>query len=131
MCGNVSLFGDIFYVIQIYESVPEIEGKDCSKEDDEVAEELDSDAQPPVGHVADQNVIMDGIFNWSAWSSSLYFSFNLFLPPDVVAVKVGGHPCLVLREESLLLVESSDGGCALHRQTVEMDSKSLDDSLIC
>ena len=37
--------------------MPEIEGKDCSKEDDEVAEELDSDAQPPIGHVADQNLI--------------------------------------------------------------------------
>ena len=45
---------------QIYEWLPEIEGKDCSKEDDEVAEELDSDAQPPVGHVADENCNEEG-----------------------------------------------------------------------
>ena len=38
-------------------SVPDIEGKDSSKEDDEVAEELNSDAQPPVRHVADENFI--------------------------------------------------------------------------
>ena len=38
-------------------SVPDIEGKDSSKEDDEVSEELNSDAQPPVGHVADENFI--------------------------------------------------------------------------
>ena len=52
---------------------------------------------------------------------SIYSSFNHpsspLLPPDVVAVKVGGHPCLVLREESLLLVERSDGGCSLYGQT--------------
>ena len=41
--------------------MPEIEGKDCSKEDDEVAEELDSDAQPPIGHVADQHLIREGM----------------------------------------------------------------------
>ena len=70
------------------------------------------------------------MFGPSIYSSFIHPSSPL-LQPDVVAVKVGGHPCLVLREESLLLVESSDGGCALHRQTVEMDSKSLDDSLIC
>ena len=46
---------------QIYEWLPEIEGKDCSKEDDEVAEELDSDAQPPVGHVADENCDEEGM----------------------------------------------------------------------
>ena len=45
--------------------MPEIEGKDCSKEDDEVAEELDSDAQPPIGHVADQNLIRGECHVWS------------------------------------------------------------------
>ena len=49
--------------------MPEIEGKDCSKEDDEVAEELDSDAQPPVGHIADQNLICD------VWSIHLFIVY--------------------------------------------------------
>ena len=38
--------------------LPEIEGKDRGEEDDEVSEELDSDAQPAVGHVAEEIVML-------------------------------------------------------------------------
>ena len=56
------------------------------------------------------------MFGPSIYSSFIH-PFSPLLPPDVVAVKVGGHPCLVLCEESLLLVERSDGGCSLCGQT--------------
>ena len=56
------------------------------------------------------------MFGPSIYSSVIHPSSSL-LPPDVVAVEVGGHPCLVLCEESLLLVERSDGGCSLYGQT--------------
>ena len=64
-------------MIQIYESVPEIEGKDCRKEDDEVAEELDSDAEPPVGHVADQHFIRDGLHGLHRFICHLIYFFHL------------------------------------------------------
>ena len=65
----------------MYEGVPEIEGKDCGKEDDEVAEELNSDAQPPVGHVADQNQDEERIFHLSK-HLSIHSSSYLFIHPS-------------------------------------------------
>ena len=59
--------------------MPEIEGKDCGKEDDEVAEKLNSDAQPPVGHVAEQNGNEEGM----QYLSSIDTSIHSFVCPPV------------------------------------------------
>ena len=64
--------------------MPEIEGKDRGEEDDEVSEELDSDAQPAVGHVAEEIVMLNIFQSIHNFGHNLY----LFPPPDVVAVKV-------------------------------------------
>ena len=82
-------------------------------------------SNPPV---ADQNCNEEGMQCFFLLHLSTHLFIHSFvhlfkyrssplLWPDVVAVKVGGHSCLVLCEESLLLVESSDGGRSLHRQT--------------
>ena len=66
--------------------MPEIEGKDRCEEDDEVSKELDSDAQPTVGHVAEEIVML----KMKIFQSIHNCGHNLYLfsPPDVVAVKV-------------------------------------------